>query len=184
MSITVSMIEEKGYDPMEVDEFLDAIIDEMLAMQDEISSLQGKLRAATSVGVPGAFSGVPAPGFAQQKAPQPPAAAEEKAPAPAPVAPAPAQRDSSEAAKKLLASAQQVYDQMIGDARREADDILSTARTKAASAVQDLKDEKERIQGEIDMLRAAARDYRSRFLRLVEDQTHVINSESELFKED
>ena len=45
MPITVAMIEEKdfkikmrGYDPVEVDEFLDEICDEMVAMQDEISS--------------------------------------------------------------------------------------------------------------------------------------------------
>ncbi|MBR6707150.1 MAG: DivIVA domain-containing protein, partial [Clostridia bacterium] len=105
------------------------------------------------------------------------------APAPAPV-PAPVQKDSSEAAKKLLASAQQVYDQMVADARKEADEIVNSARAKAGNAVADLKEEKERIENEIGILKSTARDYRSRFLRLIEDQTHVINSESELFKED
>ncbi len=200
MNITVQVIEEKefkfklkGYDPEEVDEFLDAICDEMMEMQNEISSLQGKLRAAASAGVPASFGSVPAPGYSPRTAPSSAPAAEKPAeeaahvpvPAPAPApAPAPVQKDNSEAAKKLLASAQQVYDQMVADARREADDILSTARAKAGNAVADLKEEKERIEGEIDMLKSAARDYRSRFLRLVEDQTHVINSESELFKED
>ena len=52
MAITVQMIVDKefkvkvkGYDQVEVDDFLDAICDEMIAMQDEINSLQSKLRA-------------------------------------------------------------------------------------------------------------------------------------------
>ncbi|MBR4502972.1 MAG: DivIVA domain-containing protein [Clostridia bacterium] len=199
MSITVKMIEEKefkravfrGYDPVDVDEFLDAICDEMQAMQDEIGSLQSKLRAAASAGASASFGGVPAPGQGIPRPAPAPAAAPEPVPAPAPaVAPAPAaapaavQKDTGEAAKKLLASAQQVYDQMVADARKEADEIISSARTKAGNAVADLKEEKERIESEISILKAAARDYRSRFLRLVEDQTHVINSESELFKDE
>lgn len=194
MSITVKMIEDKefkkvirGYDPVEVDEFLDAICDEMQAMQDEIGSLQSKLRAAASAGAAASFGGVPAPSHGVPRPALAPAAAPEPAPVPAPApapAPAPVQKDSSEAAKKLLASAQQVYDQMVADARKEADEIVTTARAKAGNAVADLKEEKERIESEINILKSAARDYRSRFLRLVEDQTHVINSESELFKDD
>lgn len=45
MQITVDMIETKefktkprGYDPQEVDEFLDAICDEMIRLQDKIPS--------------------------------------------------------------------------------------------------------------------------------------------------
>ena len=47
MPITVAMIEEKefktkvrGYDPVEVDEFLDEICDEMINMQDRIQELE------------------------------------------------------------------------------------------------------------------------------------------------
>ena len=192
MAITVQMIEDKnfsykikGYDPVEVDEFLDQICDEMIAMQDEINALQQKLRSQ-STPVPGAFGSVPTPSFKPQ-APQKsavPEQSEKPAPVPAP-APAPTvQHDNSEAAKKLLASAQQVYDQMVSDARREAEEIVSSARDRAESAVGDLEQEKVRIQTEIDTLKASARDYRSRFLRLIEDQTHVINAEMELFKED
>ena len=54
MSITVAMIEEKefktkvrGYDPVEVDEFLDLICDEMIVLQDEIASLQARLAQAS-----------------------------------------------------------------------------------------------------------------------------------------
>ena len=54
MAITVPMIEEKefktkvrGYDPVEVDEFLDEICDEMILMQEEISNLQARLAQAS-----------------------------------------------------------------------------------------------------------------------------------------
>ena len=188
MAVTVQMIETKkfkrkinGFDPEEVDAFLDEICDEMIAMQDEINALQQKLRAQ-SAPVPAAFGSVPAPAYKPAPAEPEKPAAPVQMPAPAPVVQtAP---DNSEAAKKLLANAQQVYDQMVSDARREAEELISSARTRAESAIEDLEQDKVRIQGEIDTLKATARDYRSRFLRLVEDQTHVINAESELFKED
>ena len=50
MAITVAMIEEKefkikmrGYDPSEVDEFLDEVCDEMVALQEEIATLNQRL---------------------------------------------------------------------------------------------------------------------------------------------
>ena len=53
MQITIEMIETKefktkprGYDPQEVDEFLDAICDEMARQMDEIAALQQQLAAA------------------------------------------------------------------------------------------------------------------------------------------
>ena len=53
MQITIEMIESKefkikprGYDQQEVDEFLDAICDEMAAQQDQIRALQQQLMSA------------------------------------------------------------------------------------------------------------------------------------------
>ncbi len=53
MQITIEMIESKefkikprGYDQQEVDEFLDAICDEMAAQQDQIQALQQQLMSA------------------------------------------------------------------------------------------------------------------------------------------
>ena len=53
MQITIEMIETKefktkprGYDPQEVDEFLDAICDEMVRQMDQIAALQQQLAAA------------------------------------------------------------------------------------------------------------------------------------------
>ena len=91
MAITIAMIEEKefkikmrGYDPSEVDEFLDEICDEMVALQEEIATLNQRLSqsAQASAYAPAA---VPAPVV--------PAPAPVPVPAPAPIpAPAPVVR--------------------------------------------------------------------------------------------
>ena len=177
MPITVAMIEEKdfkikmrGYDPVEVDEFLDEICDEMVAMQDEISMLQSRLNQAS-----------------QAASAYTPAAV----PPPAPIVAAPVkevvkevvvQEDSSEAALKLLARAQKIYDDMVADAKAEAAKILSGASARVDNSTEELKEEKAALEKEVEMLKAAARDYRERFQRLVQDQQHVLNAETELFE--
>ena len=177
MPITVAMIEEKefktkmrGYDPVEVDEFLDEICDEMVAMQEEISTLQSRLNQAP-----------------RAEAPFVPAPAAMPVPAPAPVpAPRKAEKaeteEASEAAQRLLAKAQKVYDETVAEAKAEADKILSGAHTRADSGLSDLEEERKALEEEIEMLKAAAKDYRERFERLVEDQQHVLRAETKLFE--
>ena len=185
MPITVAMIEEKefktkmkGYDPVEVDQFLDDICDEMLAMQEEIASLQARLNQAGRGGANIAPAAVPAP------APVPaPAMPPMAAPVPAPVQAPAAEKDTTdEAAQRLLARAQKFYDQTVEEAKAEAAKILDNAQARADSGIEDLEAEKKTLEEEIDMLKAAAKDYRDRFQRLVEDQQHVLNSEKELFQ--
>ena len=163
MAVTIQMIETKefktvakGYDPEEVDVFLDDICDQFDEMENEIKSLRASLAKAQAAA----------------------------APAPAPVVAAPAARadDSSEAAQRLLRNAQRVSDETIADARSEANKIVADAKAKAESMLQDAQTESARLQGSLDTLRAAANDYRARFKRLVEDQSHLLNAETELFK--
>lgn len=177
MPVTISMIEEKefktkmrGYDPVEVDAFLDEICDEIEAMQDEIASLQARLNQSQ---VSSAFTGaVPAP------AP----VAEPIAPVPAPKAePVVIREDNSEAAQRLLARAQKVYDDTIADAKAEAEEILKNAHSRADNGIADLEAERESIKEEIEMLKGVARDYRDRFVRLIKDQQHVLDAETKLF---
>ena len=181
MPITVAMIEEKefktkmrGYDPVEVDEFLDDICDEMVAMQEEIATLNNRLSQASRAGA-APFSAVPAP----MTPPPAPAAP------PAPAVPAAAQaktEESSEAAQRLLARAQKVYDETVAEAQAEADRILKNANARADSGLEELEEEKKALEKEIDMLKAAAKDYRARFQRLIEDQQHVLKAETGLFE--
>ena len=86
MPITVAMIEEKefktkmrGYDPVEVDEFLDDICDEMVALQEEIATLNQRLNQAAhnSAYMP---SAVPAPVPMPAPAPVPAPVVEKEAP--------------------------------------------------------------------------------------------------------
>ncbi len=159
MAVTIQMIETKefklkpqGYDPVEVDHFLDDIADEMEEMIREMNALR-------------------------QQAARPQAA-------PAPVyqpAPAPVQ-DVSEAAQKILTSAQRVSDETMADARKQADLMLADARNKAERLVEDARKEATRLKDSMDTLRSAANDYRARFTQLLQDQMHVINAETELFK--
>lgn len=183
MPITVAMIEEKefktkmkGYDPVEVDQFLDDICDEMLAMQEEISSLQARLNQASRGSANIAPVAVPAPVPAPAMPPM-------AAPVPAPYQAPAAEKDTAdETAQRLLARAQKFYDQTVEEAKAEAAKILDNAHARADSGIEDLEEEKKALQEEIDMLKAAAKDYRERFQRLVEDQQHVLNSEKELFQ--
>ena len=183
MPITVAMIEEKefktkikGYDPVEVDEFLDEICDEMVAMQEEIATLNSRLSQANRAAA--VYTPVPAPAAVPMPAP---------VPAPAQIAQAEPQaeqkksEETSESAQKLLARAQKMYDDMIAEAKEEADRILREANVKADSGVETLKEEKTALEEEIEMLKAAAKDYRARFLALIEDQQHVLKAEGALF---
>ena len=180
MPITVAMIEDKefkvkmrGYDPEEVDEFLDEICDEMVAMQQEIATLQSRLKTPVA-----AAPYVPAPTPAPTPIPAPVAVPEVRVVEKVVEKPV----DHSEAAQKLLARAQKVYDETVADAKAEAEEILKNARVRADSGVEVLQAEKKELENEIEMLRATAKDYKERFLRLIEDQQHVLNAETKLFE--
>ena len=156
MAVTIQMIETKefktvpkGYDPEEVDVFLDDICDEFEEMENELKSLRISLAKAQS------------------------------APAPTPTV---IREEPSETAQRMLANAQRVSDETIADARKEADKILAEAKVKADQMLQNAQTESARLKSSLDTLRAAANDYRTRFKRLVDDQSHLINAETELFK--
>lgn len=159
MAVTIQMIETKefktkahGYDPEEVDVFLDEIADEFEEMQREIQALRAAQMRPSSQPVP--------------------------APAPAPAA----VPEPSETVQKMLVNAQRVSDETLADARRQSDLMLSDAKAKAERLVEEAKKEAIKIKDSLDTLRSAANDYRARFKRLVDDQMHVLAGETELFK--
>lgn len=153
MPITVAMIEEKefktkvrGYDPVEVDEFLDEICDQMIVMQEEIANMQARLAQASRTS-------------SYQ-----------------PVQPRDTASDASESAQKIIARAQRMYDDTIADAKREAEQILSSARTQAAnSEAMDLKEECEAMRQQLDALRSSARSYREKLLSLMQQQRKALD---------
>ena len=157
MAITPKIIEEKefsrisnGYNPDEVDDFLDEILDYIDERDAQMEALRTQLAEA-------------------QKAAQS-----------RPVAPTP--QNDVEAASLLLRNAQTVYDQTVRDAQGQAQALVAEAQKQAEQIVIDAKEETKALTEQLQMLRSAALDYRARFLRLVEDQQHVLSAESELFK--
>jgi len=174
MQITVEMIESKefktkvrGYDPAEVDEFLDAICDEIVAMEEEIENLNQRL--------------------AQQSANQVRPVKAEPAPAPAPVAAAPVRsavmdKEQQETLNSLLINAQKVADQTVAEAHTRAEAIVAQAQKKIDEQLAGLEEEKAALTEEVENLKKAAADYKERFLRLMQDQKHVLDAETELFK--
>lgn len=157
MAITPKIIEEKefsrmsnGYNPDEVDDFLDEILDYIDERDAQMEALRTQLAEA-------------------QKAAQS-----------RPVEPAP--QNDVEAASLLLRNAQTVYDQTVRDAQGQAQTLVAEAQKQAEQIVIDAKEETKALTEQLQMLRSAALDYRARFLRLVEDQQHVLSAESELFK--
>lgn len=160
MPITVAMIEEKdfktkvrGYDPVEVDEFLDEICDQMVDMQNEISTLQARIaqNARTQMYT--------------QPAPQRDVNAE-----------------ASDSAQRLLARAQKMYDDTIADAKREAEKILAGATAQAQSSqAADLEAECAALRKQLDDLRASARSYREKLLALMQNQRDMMEQNADLF---
>lgn len=162
MPITVPMIEEKefktkvrGYDPVEVDEFLDEICDEMVVMQEQIANLQAQLAQAKR----DLAYAQPAP---QRPAPAP-------APAPVPVV----TQDVSESAQKLMANAQRLYDETIAQAKEEAAAIVARAKDSVSA---DLGQEKETLQRQIDDMHANAQAYRDKMYGLMDDLRALLES--------
>ena len=173
MQITIEMIETKefktkprGYDPQEVDEFLDAICDEMARQLDEIQSLQQQLASAKAAR--------PAP-----------------APAPAPVTEAPTQQIKPVVARpaavpdsdfrEILEMAQKVKNETIAAAEAKAAAIVAKAEEEAADKLGSLSEEKEKLTGQVEALKTAAAEYRAKFEALLQAQQEAMEKASDLF---
>lgn len=179
MQITVEMIETKefktkarGYDTVEVDEFLDAICDEMIALQDKIEALEKQLsqkQAAQAV--------VAKP----EAAPAPEVAAAVVAPLAAPV---PEVSSVSDSMSKILINAQRVSDETIGQAQQQAAQILADANAQANEVLASLQSNKDSLEVQVRLLKQAAVDYKNRFMNMMDNQKHMLEDEKFLFNQD
>ena len=166
MQITIEMIETKefktkprGYDPQEVDEFLDAICDEMVRQLDQIAALQQQLAAAKA-----ARPVVEAP--TQQVKP---------------IVAAPAKPVPDADFREILEMAQKVKNETIAAAEAKAEEILAKAKEEAAAKLDNLDVEKEFLTNQVAALKAAASDYRTKFEALLQAQQEAIEKASDLF---
>lgn len=168
MQITIEMIETKefktkprGYDPQEVDEFLDAICDEMARQLDEIQALQQQLNAA--------------------KAARPAVEAPTTQVKPVPVKPAPSPAVPDDSFREILEMAQKVKNETIAAAEAKAAAIVAQAEEEAKNKLGNLTEEKDKLTGEVAALKAAAAEYRTKFESLLQAQQEAMEKASDLF---
>ncbi|NLD34186.1 MAG: DivIVA domain-containing protein [Clostridiales bacterium] len=179
MAITVTMIEEKefktkvrGYDPVEVDEFLDAICDEMVDMQNTIQTLREQLKQKSEQSA--SYAPLPVPPVAP--APLPPIS---------PMTGIKEEDDDSipvdiETAQKLLADTQQACDKALAEAKKRAEAILKEAEDLVPDPeLMDLEAERDKVREEIEKLKSDAMSFRKRFQSMLRDQNDIL--ETDLF---
>ncbi len=159
---------KEGFDPDEVDDFLDEIVVEWRKTIEENVELKAKLAALES-----GDAAAPAPVAA------PPVVAEPVAPVPVVAAPvadnAPTQSASIiELAQRLhdehVAEGKAQSDKLIADAKEQADRILAEAEANGRAEKERLDKERNTLETRISELREFERDYRANLRKYIEGQ--------------
>lgn len=168
-----------GFDPDEVDDFLDEIVIEWRKALEENVELKAKLAAYESGETPAA---------AEPAAPAAAPAAE----APAPVAEAPAEpapTGSATATAGIIELAQRLHDehvaegeakrnQLIAEAESEVERIRTEAQAKQREEAARLERERNTLEARITELRNFERDYRSQLRGYIEGQLRDLDEKS------
>ncbi|MFI8632258.1 DivIVA domain-containing protein [Microbacterium sp. NPDC077663] len=164
---------KEGFDPDEVDDFLDEIVVEWRKTIAENEELKAKLAAYESGETP-APEAAPAPqedAVEETPAPAEPAA---EAPAAGAAAPAAASAGIIELAQRLhdehVAEGKAQKEKLISEAQAEADAILNEARSKARDEISRLESERGTLEGRISELRQFERDYRVQLRSFIEEK--------------
>ncbi len=146
---------KRGYDPSEVDEFLERVGAEVDAMLNKIVDLKGRLTAAEQ----------------QLADAQNQLAQAQAAPAPVVAAPAPAVPDYSASERQIsaaLIAAQQTSENIVNEAREQADRIRTEADNKAREVIRQALAEKQNEIDEIDRLKASREEFKSEYMKLIQ----------------
>lgn len=172
---------KEGFDPDEVDDFLDEIVVEWRKTIAENEELKAKLAAYESgeAALAAAEAPVEAP-----KAEEPVV----ETPAPAPVASA-SSNDLEPAAQSagIIELAQRLHDEHVAEGKAQRDQLIGEAQAQAASIVAEAEQkgreerarlEKERttLEGRITELRNFERDYRSQLRSYIEGQLRDLDT--------
>jgi cell division initiation protein len=173
MAVTVSDIEQKefaykgqGYDPYDVDQYLDQICDEMVSMQERIDQLEADLaKARRELEV-------------AQKAVKPVQPEVVRAPEPAPQV-----GQTSATLEGILLKAQKLADEAVADATVKAKAIIDDAEAKANETVKQARFEKVKLEKNAEELHTAAKEFRKDFLALLDEQRKLMEGKLSLFGE-
>lgn len=173
---------KEGFDPDEVDDFLDEIVVEWRKTIAENEELKAKLAAFES----GEAAPVAAAPAAEAPKVEEPVVAE--VPAAAPEAPA-VEADAAPAAQSagIIELAQRLHDEHVAEGKAQRDQLISEAQAQAASIVAEAEQkgreerarlEKERVtlEGRITELRNFERDYRSQLRSYIEGQLRDLDT--------
>lgn len=162
--ITLDMIADKqftespnGYNQTEVDDFLDAIIDTLAALESEKNELQQQLATATARA----------------------AAAEAKPAAPVKVA-APAATSSADV-QEILEMAQRMKNELLAKAEDKAATIVEEAEAKAKEQLAGLADQKAALEAELAGLKSSTKDFAEKLAEMLEFQQEVLENAKKLF---
>ena len=174
---------KEGFDPDEVDDFLDEIVVEWRKTIAENEELKARVAELES-GAAAAAAAV----AVVETAPEPEAGVEE---VPAPVAAAPATGGAAASAgiielaqrlhdehvaegqaqrDKLISDAQAQHDKLISDAQAQAASILADAEAKGRDEIARLDAERATLETRISELRQFERDYRSQLRGFIEEK--------------
>jgi len=181
---------KEGFDPDEVDDFLDEIVVEWRKTIAENDELKAKLAALES----GETTGSSAPASTESAEAQEPAAEEpapviESAPAPAPVAASGSDAAPAAASAGIIELAQRLHDehvaegvskrdQLISDAQSQAAAILSDAEAKGRDEIARLDKERAILETRITELRQFERDYRTQLRSWMEGKLRDLETNS------
>ena len=144
---------KRGYDPAEVDVFLEQLASEVDAMLNKIVDLKTRLTATEQE-------------LAAAQA-QAQVAVAAPAPAPAPVASPEYTATASQISAALIA-AQQSADNIVAEARENADRIRNEADAKAREVIRQALNEKQNELAEIDRLKASREEFKAEYLKLIQ----------------
>ena len=142
----------KGYDPKEVDEFLDDICDEMERMEAEIKDLRQQTASVRP-------TPAPAPAAANQE---------------------PDEEITSQF-REILTTAQQVKEETIRKAKEDAEAIRAKAEAEATERLDGLNEERDALTKQITELKATAANYRQQFEQLLQAQQEALEKATNLF---
>ena len=160
---------KEGFDPDEVDDFLDEIVVEWRKTIAENDELKAKLAAYESGSEAPAAA---APAEVVEEAPAPVPAAQVSDAGQGAAAPAAASAGSIELAQRLhdehVAEGIAQRDKLIADAQSQAASIVSEAETKGREEIARLDKERASLESRITELRNFERDYRAQLRGYIE----------------
>ena len=165
---TFSEAKRRGYEPSEVDEFLEQISRDIDAMLRKIADLKNRLTTAEAKN--GELQGE----IEKVRAEADKAVADARAAAPA-AAPAPANNGkpniysaTEEQLSAALIVAQQTADRIVAEAKSNAERIRLDADNQARKVIRQALDEKQTELDEIERLKVSRENFRTEYLALIQ----------------